>query len=202
MMMTQWTKYNARYMYTNVKPSDFSGTDRPLYSAGLLPDHPNDPRSRAAPGLSGYSPKSGFASLPRLRKAFLRRQERIFLTIIILTYAKTSPLRTHTPDNNTYVTQWTRFMNISPLRDVGLSSIRSENKLAFPAPNSSGATVNGASNEGRRSRSLQMTRYFPGLYTTLDKLLRYTYYIMRSVIRSARLLKHKWLVENLTELIK
>ena len=53
----------------------------------------------------------------------------------------------------------------------------------FSRPNSSGATANGACNQGRRSRSIQVTRYFPGLYTTLDKLLRYTYYIMRSVIR-------------------
>ena len=40
-----------------------SRTVRPLCSAGLLPDYPNDPQSRAAPGLSGYSPKSGFPSL-------------------------------------------------------------------------------------------------------------------------------------------
>ena len=49
----------------------YSRTVRPLYEAGLLPDYPNDPRSRATSGLSGYSPKSGFPSLPRLRKAFL-----------------------------------------------------------------------------------------------------------------------------------
>ena len=95
-----------------------SWTVRPLCSVGPLPDYPNDPRSRAAPGLSSYSLKSRFPFLPRLRKAFLRRQESIFMTIIIITYRKTRPLCTHTPDNNTYDTQWTRFINISLLTDV------------------------------------------------------------------------------------
>ena len=91
----------------------FSRTVRPLFEAGLLPDCPNDPRSRAAPGLSGYSPKAGFPSLPRLCKAFLRRQERIYLIITILTYRKTSSLRTHTPDTNTYDTLNTLYGYIS-----------------------------------------------------------------------------------------
>ena len=72
------------------------GLFRPLWSDRLLPDYPNDPRSRAAPGLS---------SLPKLRKAFQRRQERIFMIIIIMTYGNTSHLRTYTPGSNTYDTQ-------------------------------------------------------------------------------------------------
>ena len=39
--------------------------------------------------------------------------------------------------------------------------IKSEHKLTLAK-----------SNQGQRSRSLQVTHYFPGLYTTLDKLLR------------------------------
>ena len=89
---------------------DFSRTVRPLCDAGLLPDCQNDPRSRAAPGLSGYSPKSGFPSLPRLRKAFLRRQERIYMVFTILTHRKTSSPCTHTPGTNTYDTQRTSLL--------------------------------------------------------------------------------------------
>ena len=122
----------------------YSRTLRQLSDAGPLPDRSATIRSRAcpglfghyavsgfsrtiqmipeagraAPGLSSYSLKSRFPFLPRLRKAFLRRQESIFMTIIIITYRKPSPLCTHTPDNNTYDTQWTRFINISLLTDV------------------------------------------------------------------------------------
>ena len=112
----------------------FSRAGRPLDDAGLLPDCPNVPRSRAAPVLSGYSPKSGFPSLPRLRKAFLRRQERVYMIFTILMYGKTSPLRAHTPDTNTYDTQWTRFMNISRFNNVCLFPIKSEHKLTFSPP--------------------------------------------------------------------
>ena len=93
-------------MFGHYPKPGLSRTVRPLCETGLLPDCPNDPRSRATPGLSGYSAKSGFPSLPRLRNALLRRQERIYMyiIIIILTYGRTSFIRTDTPDTNTYMT--------------------------------------------------------------------------------------------------
>ena len=68
----------------DIRSQGHSRTVRSIYEAGLLPDCPNDPRSRAALRLSGHYPKSGFSravrlipksgyhSLPRLRKALIR----------------------------------------------------------------------------------------------------------------------------------
>ena len=78
---------------------DCSATIRSQASPGLFGHNTKSGFSRTVrmtPGRSGYSPKSGFPSLPRLRKAFLRRQERIYMIITILTYGKTSSLHTHT----------------------------------------------------------------------------------------------------------
>ena len=114
------------------KPGYFR-TVRLLYDVGLLPDCLNYPRSRAAPGLSGYSPKSGFPLLPRLRKAFLRRQERIFMVFTILSHSKTSSLRTHSWYK--YIRHTVNMIYESPpLTHVGLFPIKSEHKLTLPAP--------------------------------------------------------------------
>ena len=139
----------------------FSQTIRMISQAGLLPNHPATPET--AQGLSTKA-----------------------RTYLYDNYNNNVPkcnhLRTYTPDNNTYMydTQLYQSLPSHWCRSV-LDQIREQTDFARSNP--SGATVNGASNHWRRSGSLQMTRYFPGLYTTLDKLLRYTYYIMRSVIR-------------------
>ena len=106
--------------------SGFSRTVQLLYDAGLLPDCPNDPRSRAALGLSGYSPKSGFPLLPRLRAAFLRRQERIVMVFTILSHGKTSSLHTHTLLIQIHMT----YSEHPSLTNIGLFPV----KLTLPAP--------------------------------------------------------------------
>ena len=53
----------------------------------------------------------------------------------------------------------------------------------FARPNSSGATVKARVTKDDARDPSRWHAIFPGSNTTLDKLLRYTYYIMRSVIR-------------------
>ena len=160
-----------------------SRTVRPLPEAGLLPDCPNDPRSRGCSRTIRLLSEVRLSLTLETAQGLSRRQERVYFVFTILTYEKTSSLRTHTPDANTYDTQWTRFMVISPLTNVGLFPIKSEHKLTLPAPTRAAvASMERVTKDDARDPS-KWHVIFPGSNTTLYKLLRYTYYVLRSVIR-------------------
>ena len=150
-----------------IQPASEAGYSRTIRSpaeAWLLPDYPTDIRSRAIPGLSGEYPKSGFSRtiwqlsegglLPdypttiRSRatthswdcaRPFYEGKNVYILKITNMREGKICSFLTQTSEINTYDTQCTRF--ISPLHNVGPSSMKSENKLTFPTRTLSGATV-------------------------------------------------------------
>ena len=114
---------------------------------GLLPECLATIRSRACPGLSEWSPKPGCSPTIRLLSEVglsltpetaqgLSTKARTYLCNNYNTNVRKDKLspHTHTPNTNTYDTQWTRFMDISPLTNVCLSPIKSEHKLTLPAP--------------------------------------------------------------------
>ena len=171
-------------------------TVRLLSEAGVLPDCSVTIQFWDSPGLSEWSPKPGCSRTIRLLPEVglslspetaqgLSTKARTYLYDNYNNNVRKDKPSPHTHSWLQYIVWHTVNTLYHYLSSYWRRSVPDQIRehTDFVRPNSSGATVNGASNHWRHSRSLQVTFYLPGLYTTLDKLLRYTINIMRSVIR-------------------
>ena len=170
-----------------------SRTVWPLPAAGLLLDCSATIWRRASPGLSALSPKPSCSRAIRLLSEVglsltpetahgPSTKARTYLYGIYNIIAQKDKLSPHTHSWYKYIWHAVNTLYKS-LTNIGLFPVKSEHKLTLPAPSRAAlASMTRVTKDDARDPSRWHT-IFPGSNTTLDKLLHYTYYIMRSVMR-------------------